>query len=263
MRDGPKTREVNARLWGARARDWADVQEVQHRAAYEAIMDRFVVGGTALLDAGCGSGMAAQIASDKGAVVYGCDAAEDMVSIAHERVPNGEFRVCDLEELPYSDAMFDLVTGFNAFQYAGNPSRALGEARRVAKPDAHIVIMTWGPPEGMPAASLVKALGPLLPPPPPGAPGPFALSDEVALRGLATQAGLRPLDIMDIDSPFQYPDLETALRGLGSSGVAVRASEYSGQEAVDEAHQKAFAPFRQADGSYLIAAIFRCLITKP
>jgi SAM-dependent methyltransferase len=263
MSNGIKTQQANARLWGARARDWADVQEVQQRPVYEAIMSRFVVRGTVLLDAGCGSGIAAQIASNRGAVVYGFDAAEAMVAIARERVPNGEFRVCDLEELPYRDAKFDLVTGFNAFQFAGNPSKALGVARRVSKPDAHIVMETWGSPEGMPAASLVKALGPLLPQPPPGALGPFALSDETALRALATQAGLTPLDIVDVDSPFQYPDLDTALRGMGSSGAAVRASEHSGQDAVDEAHRRALAPFRQPDGSYHIAAVFRCLIAKP
>jgi SAM-dependent methyltransferase len=263
MSDRPKTKETNGRLWGARARDWSDLQEVQHRPAYDVILDRFVRKGTVLLDAGCGSGMAAQMAAGKGAVVYGIDAADGMLSVARERVPDGDFRTGDLEDLPYADAMFDLVTGFNTFQYAGNPVRALAEARRVAKPDAHIVIMTWGPPDEMAAASLVKALGPLLPPPPPGAPGPFALSDETALRALAKQAGLTPTEIVDVDSPFQYADLEAGLRGLGSSGVAVRAIEHSGQDAVDEAHRKALAPYRQSDGSYRVGAVFRCLIAQP
>ena len=34
-----------------------------------------------------------------------------------------------------------------------------------------VVIMTWGNPDGMEAASLVAAVRPLMPPPPPGAPG--------------------------------------------------------------------------------------------
>lgn len=94
----------------------------------------------------------------------------------------------DLEELPFSDAEFDLVTGFNSFQFAANPVVALQEARRVAKPTGRVVIMTWGVPEGMEAASLVAALKPLLPPPPPGAPGRFALSDANTLRALAESA---------------------------------------------------------------------------
>ncbi|HET7359953.1 MAG TPA: class I SAM-dependent methyltransferase [Rhodanobacteraceae bacterium] len=261
MHARPRTSETNSRLWGARARDWADAQEAQHRPAYEVIMDRFVKEGTAVLDMGCGSGLAAWIAARKGAAICGIDATEPLLEIARERVPDGDFRVGDLEQLPFADAQFDLVTGFNSFQYAGNPLQALSEARRVARPGAHIVIMTWGPPDTMPAASLVKALGPLLPPPPPGTPGPFALSDEVALRALASQASLEPLDIVDVDSPFEYRDLETALRGLGSSGVAVRAGEHSGNDAVDDAHRAALAPFRQKDGSYRIGAVFRCLIT--
>ena len=78
--------------------------------------------------------MAASIAAARGAAVSGFDAAEAMLAIARERVPAGDFRVADLEAMPFSDASFDVVTGFNAFQFAGDPVRALSEARRVARP---------------------------------------------------------------------------------------------------------------------------------
>lgn len=263
MNDRPKTFETNGKLWGSRARDWAEIQERQHGAAYDAIIPRFMKSGTIYLDAGCGSGMAAAMAARRGAKVSGIDAAENLLTIARERTPSGDFRLGDLETLPFADAAFDLVTGFNSFQYAGNPVAALTEARRVTKPSGHIVIMTWGPPENMPAASLVKALGPLLPPPPPGAPGPFALSDENALRGLAQSAGLKPQEIVDAPGPFRYRDLDEGLRGLNSSGVAARAMAHSGEDAVNKAHADALAPFRQAEGSYAIDAVFRCLICSP
>jgi SAM-dependent methyltransferase len=263
LTDKPKTSSVNAKLWGARARDWADFQEGQMKPAYEAMLSRFVTAGTRYLDVGCGSGMATQMAAARGAKVSGTDAADPMLAIARERTPDGDFRNADLEELPFADATFDFVTGFNAFQYAGNPVRALAEAGRVTKPDGHIVVMTWGPPDTMQAASLLAALRPLLPAPPPGAPGPFALSDETALRALATSAGLTPGDIVDVECAFQYADLATGQRALGSAGVAVRAVENSSDAAVDEAHAKALAPFRQADGSYRIQASFRCLIARP
>jgi hypothetical protein len=114
----------------------------------------------------------------------------------------------------------------------------------------------------MEAASLLAALRPLLPPPPPGAPGPFALSDENALRAFATAAGLDPAEVFDVDSPWQYPDLAVALRGLRSSGVAARAIESHGEEVVDSAHSRALLPFRQANGSYTIGASFRCLLAR-
>jgi SAM-dependent methyltransferase len=262
--DKPRTAAQNGRLWGARAQDWAEVQEGQFSAAYGAVFDACRLGrDTRYCDVGCGSGMAAMLASRRGAEVSGLDAAESLLAIARSRVPSGDFRVGDLEELPFPDAQFDLVTGFNAFQFAANPRAALAEAKRIAKPTGRIVVMTWGSPEGMEAAALVAALKPLLPPPPPGAPGPFALSDASALRALAESAGLRPLEVFDVVCHWAYPDLPTALRGLASSGVAVRAAEASGVEAVNEAHTAALAAFRQAHGGYRIGASFRWLLAAP
>jgi hypothetical protein len=101
-----------------------------------------------------------------------------------------------------------------------------------------------------------------MPPPPPGAPGPFALSDEAALRGFASGAGLKPGEVFDVDTPFIYRDRATALQGLNSSGVAARAMEHSSEQAVTQAHADAIAPFRQTDGSYRIKASFRGLIAR-
>jgi len=260
----PRTSGTNSTLWGARARDWADIQEGTARAVYEAVFDKLdVTSGVRYLDAGCGAGMAAWIAASRGAAVSGIDASDALLEIARERTPDGDFQQGDLEDLPFSNGSFDVVTGFNSFQYAGNPLVALSEARRVAQSDGRVVVMTWGSPEGMPAASLVAALKPLMPPPPPGAPGPFALSDEAALRRFASDAGLEPVDVFDVASPFIYADEDTAVRGLNSSGVAARAMENTSEEAVSKAHRDAIAPYRQSDGSYRIDATFRCLVARP
>lgn len=257
---GPRTSLANGRLWGTRARDWADLQEGQCRAAYEAVFDSLSPGpGTKVCDVGCGAGLAALLASDHGAEVSGIDAAESLLEIARERVPRGDFHVGDLEELPFPDGTFDFVTGFNSFQFAANPMAALGEAKRIMKPSGRIVVLTWGNPQGMEAAAIVGALEPLLPPPPPGAPGPFVLSDESALRAFATSAGLEAMQVADVSCQWHYTDLDTALRGLGSSGVAAKAAEHASVEAVNRSHAAALAPFRQSDGSYRLGACFRWL----
>lgn len=259
-----RTSEANGRLWGARARDWADVQEGQCAAAYHAVLAHAGVGpGTRHLDVGCGAGMAATLSASLGATVAGIDAAEPLLEIARERTPLGDFRQGDLEGLPFEDASFDLVTGFNAFQFAGDPILALREARRVTRPDGRVVVMTWAEPAGMDAASLVAALKPLLPPAPPGAPGPFALSDVTALRALVVAGGLTPRDVFDVDTHWYYRSEAAALRGLGSSGVATRAIEHSGAEAFIAAHRAALAPFRQPDDSFRLGARFRCLVAAP
>jgi ubiquinone/menaquinone biosynthesis C-methylase UbiE len=263
MEPKPTTSAMNGKFWGSAATDWAAVQEQTCLPVYLATFNYLrLKAGTDYLDLGCGAGMAAQCAATRGARVSGLDAAENLLVIARSRVPNGNFHVGELESLPFPDHSFDLVTGFNAFQYAARPSAALAEAKRVARPGSHVVVVTWGNPEGMEAASLVAALKPLLPPPPSGAPGPFALSDETALRGFADEAALEPLKVFDVDAPWHYADLPTALRGLRSSGVAARAIENSSAQAVDEVHTKALIPFRQPDGTYKVGATFRCLVTR-
>jgi SAM-dependent methyltransferase len=257
------TAAVNGRLWGSRARDWAEIQEGGVLPAYVAALDRAGVGpGTAYLDVGCGAGRAALVAAGRGAQVSGIDAASALLAIARERVPAGDFREGELQELPFAHGRFDVVTGFNSFQFAADPVAALREARRVTKPGGRVVVMTWGEPEGMEMASVVAALRPVLPPPPPGAPGPFALSDETKLRAFASDAGLGNAEVFDVACPYVYPDLQTGVRGLNSAGVAVRAMEHSGEAAVSEAHARALAPFRQADGSYRLTASYRCLMAR-
>jgi ubiquinone/menaquinone biosynthesis C-methylase UbiE len=49
-----------------------------------------------------------------------------------------------MEELPYADASFDVVTGFSSFQFAENPVNALREARRVVKPGGYVAMVAWG-----------------------------------------------------------------------------------------------------------------------
>jgi SAM-dependent methyltransferase len=206
--------------------------------------------------------MAMQLAADLGAAVAGIDASAALLEIARDRLPGARLEQGDLEILPFEDDSFDVVTGFNAFQYAADPVAALREARRVVRPGGKVFVMTWGEPAGMEAAALVAALKPLLPPPPPGAAGPFALSEPGKLEELAARAGLTPREVFDVACPWTYPDLATALKGLGSSGVAVKAAETSGQAALDAAHEAALAPFIQPDGSYRIGARFRILVAE-
>lgn len=259
----PSTSDINGKLWGASANDWANIQEHTCATVYRAVFDHLNFNSDVnYLDVGCGSGLAASLAAERGAKVSGVDAAEPLIEIAKERTPTGDFRISDIESLPFEDNTFTCITGFNSFQYAGNPSIALAEAKRVGTPEATVVVMTWGEPEGMEAAQLVASLKPLLPPPPPGAPGPFALSDEKLLREFASVSGLQPVEVFDVDSPWIYPCLDTAMRGLRSSGVAAKAIENTSLDAVNEAHQTVLEPFVQKDGSLKIGATFRCLVAS-
>src|SRR5262245_17283913 len=100
------------------------------------------------------------------------------------RVPSGDLREGEMTALPWPDHTFDLVTGFNAFQYAHDFIQALSEARRVVKPGAHVTIALWGKDEDCEAVATIRASAPLLPPPPPGAPGPLAFGQDELVESL-------------------------------------------------------------------------------
>jgi SAM-dependent methyltransferase len=257
------TASVQGELWGARAGDYAEVQEPTFRPLYESVLARPEMAKvSSILDVGCGPGLAAQVFSAKIARVAGVDATAPFVEIARRRVPGGDFRVAEMEALPHADGSFDAVTSFNAFQYAASPVNALREARRVVKPGGVIVIAVWGLPESCEAAGHLKALGSLMPPPPPGAPGPFALSNEVKLKALASEAGLAPGAIVDVPCPWAYADLETALRGMLSAGPAERAVRASSFERAREAVAASIMPYRLASGGYRLNNTFRYLVTS-
>jgi ubiquinone/menaquinone biosynthesis C-methylase UbiE len=137
-------------LWGARTRDYANLAEGCFRPAYERVFaETEVRPGTRLLDVGCGPGLAAQIAAQRGAHVAGLDAAEASLAIAREQTPSGDFRRGDMQHLPWADRSFDVVTGFNAFQFADDPLRAVQEARRVLAPGGRLAIVVWGRARGL------------------------------------------------------------------------------------------------------------------
>src|SRR5580693_2235237 len=67
--------EVQGKLWGPGARDWAELNEPCCMPFYEAVFDAIAVGpGMVMLDAGCGGGFALQLAAKRGAIVAGFDA---------------------------------------------------------------------------------------------------------------------------------------------------------------------------------------------
>ena len=253
--------EVQGELWGRRARDWSSFQEATGVPLFAAALARLEVKrGTRIIDLGCGSGLFCEMAARRSAAVAGIDAARPLVEIAKGRVPEGRFEVGDIEELPFEDGEFDVVTGFNSIPYAASPARAIEEAARVTRRGGLVLIATWGSADDCEALVYLRVLADLLPPAPPGAPGPLALSDPRTLSALAESGGLAPKEITDVDVPFVYPDLETALSALLSTGPAARAIDFSGEERVRSAVAGALAPYRLSSGAYRLENRFRCLI---
>jgi SAM-dependent methyltransferase len=251
-------RQAGEDLWGARARDWAEIEDENSRPLFEAVLDLTRVrDGTRLLDVGCGSGLACAIAAGRGAHVSGLDASPGLLEIARERVPAGEFRLGDMVSLPWAADQFDAVTYINTFFFASDPDGTLAEAARVARRGARIAVISWAPPERTEATAYLGALQPLLPPLPAEIDpfiGPGQLEEQ------ARRAGLDPERVVDLDWLWEYPDRDTALRGLLSPGPSTLAIQASGEEAVREAVAAMLEQFRLTGGGYRLENTVHCLI---
>lgn len=253
--------ERQGALWGAAAEDWAELNEPVGTPLYEATFDELgVADGTRLFDAGCGSGLALQLAAKRGAAVAGLDASDGLLRVARSRLPEADLRQGELEALPWGSGSFDAVTAFNAVQYAADPVSALREIKRVAVSGAPVAVASWGDPERCEARVLIAAMGGLLPPPPPGAGGPFALAAPGALEALVESAGLAAQRALEVATPFVYADLATAVRASLSSGPARVAIEHAGVATVGETATDTLRQFVQADGSVRLDNVMRFVI---
>jgi SAM-dependent methyltransferase len=244
-------------LWGAAARDWAELQEPLHAPVWEAMLDAAGIGrGTRLLDAGCGGGGASILAAERGAEISGLDASEALIAIASGRLPEGDFRVGDLEALPYDDNTFDAIVAASSVQYADDPIAALRELKRVCSPDGQFVICTWDRPEHCEQRVVFKAVRENLPVPPAGG-GPFALSAAGALESLVDQAGWKVKGGGDAACPFEYDDLETHWRAQRAGGPLQAAFRSVSEERLRAAVEKAIEPYLTPTGGVRLQNSFR------
>jgi SAM-dependent methyltransferase len=218
-----------------------------------------VTSGTRLLDAGCGAGLLALLASLGGAQVNALDASPGQLAVARQRIPAADIREGDLEALPFADASFDAVTAVNSLFYAEDMAAAMRELVRVVRPGGRVVVTAWGPPERCEfLTAVMPALGPLMPPPPPGAPPPHpgALSQPGALAAVLKEAGLRVVAEGEVACPFVFPSTEMSWRANASAGVNQAAIAHSGEEAVRAVYANADRAHARPDGSIRYQNVF-------
>jgi SAM-dependent methyltransferase len=249
-------------LWGARPADWALSEDRQVPTYEAALRHANLEPGQRVLDVGCGVGAFLRLVADRGGLAHGIDASEALVEHARARLPAADLRAGDMEDLPYEDDTFDLVTGFNSFFFANDMVAALREAGRVAKPGACVVIQVWGAHERCDLEAMKQIARPFLPPRPPDAKPDPDLSQPGVLRALALEAGLAPERETDVTWTLEYPDQETVERAMVAvAGLAVLA----GPEREDELRQAivdGLAPYRGADGVYRLSNEFRLLFAR-
>ncbi|MEU5631355.1 SAM-dependent methyltransferase [Streptomyces rishiriensis] len=258
---------------GARARDWSEIQERMLVPLYEAVHERLDVGpGTRLLSLGCGSGLALVMAASRGAALTGVESASPArLALARERLlgesrearARADVRLTD--RLPADrPAAYTVVTAFEPIgQVAGDTEELTGllaAATPLARRGTPVVLVGWGPPERCATTAVLRVAAKLadqdrgtvrLRP---------ALRDD--LEEVARRAGLRPDGSGRVACPFGYADLDSALKGLLSTGLFDAAVAATDQAQVDKEVAEALHPYRRSDGTVWMPNVFRYLIAR-
>jgi SAM-dependent methyltransferase len=236
---------------------------------YEAVYDRLDVGpGTRLLGLDCGTGLALLMATARGAAVTGCEPDEQRLALARERLlpepqwgtpPRGRARTRlqlgtpdRLARAGASDGLFNLVTALDPAASPGALVPALAAAARLAERGSPVVLAGWGPAERCATARVLRVAG---------SAGP-RLSRRDDLEDLARDAGLRAAGSGRVSCPFGYPDLDSAVRGLVSTGLFDAAVAAADQERVAKELAEALHPYRGADGAVRMDNVFRYVIAR-
>jgi SAM-dependent methyltransferase len=256
--------EIQRRLWGTDPQAWADLAEAHNRPLFEAVLDAAHVGQkTALLDVGCGSGLTLVLARSRGATTSGLDISPGLLNIARDRLPGADLKEGDMESLPFGDAAFDAVTGVNAFQFAGDPRRALREAARVARPGGRVVASLFAAPELSQGTAAHEAMNALIPPDRRNDHAPYALSAPGNLEAALSEAGLHPAQAGEVVCHWRYADMDQAVRALLCSAGGARAAQAAGEHAVREVLPRALAQFRDPrTGAVSLRNTFRWVVAR-
>lgn len=256
---------MTAEHWGRRPRDWAELAEPSNQPLFATVLDRLGVdASTRLLDIGCGSGYAAAMATARGATVTGIDITPELIAIARERVPEAEFILGPMDALPFNDESFEAAVGFNAFQFADDPARAVREAARTVKPGGLVAATTFAEPERNESTALHLALEPLRNAAPAGAQQhlPYGLSGPSGLERLLAEASLEPVAAGEVPLVWAHESVDDAVRAVLASGGGAMAIEAAGEDAARAALTEAAAKFARPDGSVAMRNVFRYAIAR-
>ncbi|WP_242483269.1 methyltransferase domain-containing protein [Streptomyces sp. HSG2] len=264
---------------------------------YEAVYRRLAVGaGTRLLGVGCGSGLALLMATALGARVTGVDADPERRALARERLdprtrdtgrvptrhtgqggpleggrglppnrgraPGGGNVVGEAHALHgTADGPYTVVTALEPIGLGTDLDavvESLTAAIRLAEHQTPVVLTGWGPTERCTTPSVLATVARLAQ----ASDGAASETDgDAALREVARRTGLVPDGSGEVSCPFGYADVDSAVRGLWSTGLLNAACE-ADRSLVEKELAEALQPYRRAGGAVWMPNVFRYLVTR-
>lgn len=101
--------------------------------------------GKRVLDAGCGTGLNAEILRSWGAVVVGCDIAEGGLRAARDR--GISIIQANLAQLPVKEGKFDVVLALGVLHHVDRPRACLSQLVAALRPGGEVIV-SWIHPTG-------------------------------------------------------------------------------------------------------------------
>jgi ubiquinone/menaquinone biosynthesis C-methylase UbiE len=184
--------------------------------------------GSLLLDVATGPGSVASEATKAGAQTIGVDLSPGMIALAQKTHPDIDFRVAEVEHLPFSDQSFDAVVcnfGLGHFPY---PEASIAECVRTLKQGGCIALSWWDDPSKQRIQGLfreaIAEIGAELPPDVPKAYSPLRFSNAAEFSRLLQGSGLTEVAVRDYLTSHLIPDVDALWRGgLGSFAITASA----------------------------------------
>ncbi len=222
--------EKSVKTWSAGAFDRI---AAGYRREAEAFIARLALApGQRVLDAACGSGNLTIPAARTGASVTGFDLIPDLLAIAASRANREGLDVTfdegTVEELPYPEASFDVVTSMFGVMFAARPERVAAELARVTRPGGRLALATW-PRDGFIGQMLSLHMKYMSAPAP--SPSPLLWADETMVRErLAPGVWNVTVSQRPLTFDFAYSPAGTAELFCTSYGPTVRLVESLDEE---------------------------------
>lgn len=199
--------------------------------------------GDRVLDVACGTGVVARAAAEQVAptgAVTGLDLNPAMLSVAKRVAPEIEWRQGDVAALPFDSHTFDAVTCQAGIFFFPDPTAALAEMGRVARPGGRVAVQSFSSLPAQPAygpwvdmvarhtgPDAVELLGTY-----------WAHGDLSTMRDRCAEAGLLVTASHEYIRPAYFPNIETmVLTEVNATPLGNRLSQGDLDHILAESHE--------------------------
>jgi len=163
--------------------------------------------------------------------VLATDISSEMLRIAKQRAAALgfqsiiEFKESDAETLDLAKSSFDAVLCRWGLMFMPNLNNTLGRIYQILVPGGKLACAVWAEASKVPFISfpLNMVMHELnVPPPPPGTPGPFALSDIHIIQDALYNARFTNIQYERLNVPFEFPRVEDYINYTKDIGSAIK-----------------------------------------